>query len=103
VSRQRSTIDPVQPNSLNPSSPTSFVIQLVMSDNSLSEGVCLKTYTDLVGPVGGPDGLHAIMQTVRIPLADFRGVSLAQIRGIRFTFNETATGPIYIANIRLAR
>jgi hypothetical protein len=105
VGRQRSSTAPTLPNTLNTTAVTNFSIQLVMADNSLSEPVCLSTYADLNGPVGGANELHTILQTVRIPLTDFNGnqLNLSQVRGIRFTFNKTTTGAIYLANIRLAR
>ncbi len=105
VGRQRSDTNPTLPHSLNTAESTNFTIQLVMADNSLSDAICLSTYADVGNPVGGANELHTILQTVRIPLADFSGVhlNLSQVRGIRFTFNKTATGAIYLANVRLAR
>lgn len=74
-----------------------------MANGSLSDPVELCKYTDLKGPVGGPGGLHPILQTVRIPLADFTNTNLSQVRSVRFTFNKTQTGRIYVASIRLLK
>src|SRR4029077_3118073 len=44
-------------------------------------------------------------QTVRIPLRDFPGFATAlgtQVHGIRLTFDQTSSGAIYVANIRLS-
>lgn len=90
-----------QSSALNPAGPTNFSIQLVLA-NGLSQAVQLSSYTDLRGPVGGPGGLHPILQTARIPLADFGVASLTQARGVRLTFNDTASGAIYVANIRVS-
>jgi hypothetical protein len=95
---------------------TTFSIQLVLA-NGLSAPVSLCKYTDLRGPVGvfrcvnNPGSgctqymtfLHSILQTVRIPLADFGNVDLTKVRGVRFSFNNTSSGSIYVANIRFTR
>ncbi len=49
-------------------------------------------------------GAHPILQTVRIPLADFPGWQSVNksVHGIRLTFDQTNQGAIYIANIRLS-
>lgn len=90
-------------SSLNPSNPTNFSIQLVMANGTLSQPVKLCSYINLIGPVGGPLGRHPILQTVRIPLGDFRETDVLQVRGVRFVFDETSSGLIAIANVRFAR
>jgi len=100
----------------NPAGRTNFSIQLVLA-NGLSTPVSLCKYTDLRGPVGvfrcinNPGTgctqyatfLHSILQTVRIPLADFGSVDLTKVRGVRFSFNNTSSGSIYLTNIRFTR
>lgn len=75
-----------------------------MADGTFSQALLLSSYTDLRGPVGGLGnaGLHPILQTARIPLSDFAGADLTQVRGVRFSFDGTATGAIYLANVRLS-
>jgi hypothetical protein len=95
------------PSSLNPTEPSNFSLRLVAGDGSVSDPLYVDNYTDLRGPVGTSVNnlhsfLHPILQTVRIPLADFRGVDLSRIRGIRFTFDGTATGAIYLSDIRIS-
>ena len=91
------------PSPLNPTEPSSFSVRLVAGDGSMSDPVDVDNYTDLRGPVGtSVINLHPILQTVRIPLEDFRGVDLSRIRGIRFTFDGTATGAIYLSDIRIS-
>ena len=54
------------------------------------------------GPVGSaaPEPLyHAVLQTAELPLSSFTGVDLAQVRGVRFVFNQTTRGAIYMADI----
>lgn len=97
-----------QADTLNPSTgSTSFSIQLAQANGTLSAPAQLSTYTDLRGPVGGitlsgDPNLHPILQTARIPLVAFAGVDLSNIRGVRLTFDDTPTGAIYVANIRLS-
>jgi hypothetical protein len=89
-----------QNSSLNPPS-TSFSIQLVIADGSVSGAVALSNYTDLTGPVGRSSiALHPILQSARIPLADF-GADLTQVSGVLFTFDDPS-GAIYLANVRLS-
>ncbi len=92
--------------SLNPdlNTPTDFSVQLVMGDGSFSSPVRLSNYADLRGPVGGAFGgnLHAILQTVRIPMRDFAGANLNNLKGVRFTFDRTNSGAIFLGNIRLS-
>ncbi len=97
----------------NASASTSFQIQLIAKDGSdagapTGSAVSLNRYISLAGPVGIPDvvmpadGIHPILQTIRIPLTDFMGANLSQIRGVRLIFSDTATGAIYVASLRLS-
>ncbi len=87
----------------NPASvPTDFSIQLVQADGSLTRPVALRDYLSLEGPAIGPGGPHSILQTVRIPLADFAGVDLSRVRGIRYTFDRSPTGSIYLGDLSLS-
>lgn len=92
-------------NSLNPPEGTNFSIAVGFDDGSLSSSVLLSSYASLVGPVGGAiGGLHLVLQTVRIPLADF-GLSpadQARVRGLRFTFDQTPTGILFLCNVRVS-
>ncbi len=93
---------------LNSSASTNFQIQLIAANGSpTGAGVSLNKYISLTGPVGTQDlapgdGLHPILQTVRIPLTDFKDANLTQVRGVRFIFSDTGSGAIYLANLRLS-
>src|SRR5205823_7461039 len=101
-----------EPSLMNPTEPTNFSVRLALADGTLSEPVQLAAYTDLAGPVGsliffgggsvGRTLLHPILQTVRIPLSDL-GAPLTRVRGVRFTFDGTPTGAIYMSDIRISR
>jgi hypothetical protein len=81
---------------------TDFSIQLALADGTYSASVLLSGYTNLTGPVGGPNGTrHPILQTARILLSDF-GADLTQVRGVRLTFDQSDSGAIWVANIRLS-
>jgi hypothetical protein len=97
-----------QANDLNPTGNTTFTIRLVHADGTLSAPVPLARHASLTGPVGvldegGKPQPHAILQTVRIPLTEF-GTDLARgVRGVRMTFDETPSGAIHVAGIRLSK
>ena len=88
----------------NPDTPTDFSVRLALADGTLSQPVQVSAYVDLRGPVGGAfaGNFHPILQTVRIALTDFGGFDLSQVRGVRFTFEHTGTGAIFLANVRLS-
>lgn len=76
----------------------SFSIRLVNKDGTLSQAVKLSSYLD-VSTWGG----HAVLDTARIPLSDFTNAQLANIKGVRFQFDDTATGAIFLTSVRLSR
>jgi len=87
---------------------TNFSVRLVGKNGELSSPVQLRNYISLTGPVGGlvigvGSTPHPILQTVRVALTDFGSASILQnLRGVRFTFDDTKRDEIYIANIRLS-
>ena len=86
---------------------TSFSIRLVTADGTVSAPTQLRDYLSLTGPVGGlvkfvGASPHPILQTVRIPLSAFTGISLTALRGVRFTFDDTNHDEIFIGNVRLS-
>ena len=81
--------------------PTHFSVQLVDAKGRLSEPLDIADFVDLRGPVGGPFGdFHAMLQTARLPLQAFRADDLEEIRGVRFTFDQTPSGELFVANLR---
>ena len=87
---------------------TNFSIRLVGANGNLSNPVQLTDYLSLTGPVGslvfgfGTAG-HPILQTARIPLSVFGNAVVSNLRGVRFTFDDTRRDEIYIANIQLSK
>jgi hypothetical protein len=101
--------------SLNPAGATNFHVQLVAADGTLSAPVAASSFIELVGPFGTPDadltsinpafpdGYHLNLSTARIPMDTFRADDLSQTRGIRLTFDDTASGKIYLTHFRASR
>jgi hypothetical protein len=88
-----------QQNPLNPATPTNFHVQLVQGDGSLSDPLSANNYAVVDGPQGGPGGIHAMLKTARIPLGDFTTIDLTQIAGVRFTFDDTTSGAIFLSTV----
>ncbi|WP_375764880.1 hypothetical protein NR798_24490 [Archangium gephyra] len=84
--------------------PAHFSVQLVDAEGSLSEPLDIADFVDLRGPVGGPFGdFHSMLQTARLPLAAFQADDLQHIRGVRFTFDKTPSGELFVANLRASK
>jgi len=87
---------------------TNFSVRLVGADGTLSTAIPISNYLTLTGPVGGlvigvGSSPHPILQTVRIPLAAFASAPIVgNLRGVRFTFDDTKSDEIFIGNIRLS-
>jgi hypothetical protein len=95
--------DCFQPSPLNPPGQLDLSIRLVRSDGTLSGSIPLRRFASVRGLVGGLDSpLHAILQTVRIPLEAFGPGAARDLRGIRFVFDRSLSGEISLANIRLS-
>jgi dienelactone hydrolase len=115
---------------LNPSGSTDFSVVIVGADGFTSEAVPLSRYARPLAPVGlsyGPIIInqepkvmssilpgnqpsdfptgsgHPVLETVRIPLADFALPKGARVRGARLIFNREAIGAIYLGNMRFTR
>lgn len=85
---------------------TNFSIQLITGNGGNKSGSAqLQDYVSLTGPVGSLVAFthvtpHPMMITARIPLSVFTGADLTNVRGVRFTFDDTNTDQIFIANVR---
>ncbi|MGI4978025.1 MAG: hypothetical protein ACRYG6_13880 [Janthinobacterium lividum] len=100
------------PSGLNIGEVNDFSVALALPDGTLTRSVHLSDYAMLKGPVGGgTQNLHPILETVRIPLADFfpaptafgAAPTVPTLRGVRFIFDRTASGAVSLANLRLSR
>lgn len=85
-----------QSHKFNKEPTTDFDVQLEDISGQLSAPLQLSKFMTLTNS----GTFNQILQTVRIPVSSFQNVRLDQIRGIRFTFNRTTSGAIYLANIR---
>jgi len=86
-------------NILNSEFITDFTIQIEDVLGHFSKPIKASDYDLLNGP-GTP---LPVLKTIRIPIAEFKQVDLTKIRAIKFTFDQTKTGAIYLANIRVNR
>lgn len=92
-----------------PTGDVNFSISLVDADAKLSESVALKDYAAVHRPGGSvqysPTAYirNEILQTVRIPLSNFKNIDLSRFIGVRFTFNRSEKAAIYLANLHLTR
>ena len=86
-------------NGLNKAPSTNFGIQLEDTTGHFSQEVDVSNYA----LINGPGNRNSILKTVRIPLSAFQGIDLAKVHGVRFVFDKTETGAIYLANIRAHR
>jgi hypothetical protein len=89
-------------SSPNPTGDVDFSIALADGDGTLSTPITLKSVAIVRRPAGEFSN-NTILQTVRIRLSDFVGTDLSDFRGVRFSFNRTATSSIFLANVRLTR
>lgn len=80
-------------------SSTDFSIALEDATGLLSQSVRVSDYAN----VNGPGTSNAVLKTVRIPLDAFKGINLQNIHGVRFIFNQSQSGSIALANVRIQR
>jgi hypothetical protein len=67
-----------------------FSIQFAGIHNQLSEPLKVSKYLNLLGPAGK----HHLLQTLKIPVKDIHGIK--ELRGMRFIFDQTESGKIYL-------
>lgn len=99
---------------LNANDSTDFDIQLEDAAGRLSNPVAVSNYALISGPGSlthsgdteeeAEKGVYnKVFQTVRIPLTAFNSVDMAKIHGVKLVFDKTASGALYLANIRVMR
>ena len=93
----------------NPPENTNLGLFLVDATGNASNRVALTDWAQVGGPVGrkfGPNpdnaNYHVLLQSVRIPLANFTGVDQRRIVALRTAFDATATGDIAVADLTLS-
>src|SRR5947209_7485225 len=87
---------------------TNFSMQLITGSGSKSGSVQAQDFVSLTGPVGSLVEFsgatpHPMFLTARVPLSAFSGADLTKVTGVRFTFDDTNTDQIFIANIRASK
>ena len=86
-------------DALNSESKTNFGVLLEDASGNFSNEISVDNYAT----INGPGNYNPMMQTVRIPIAEFKNVNLKKIHGVRFAFDKTMSGYLYFANIRLQK
>ncbi len=107
-----------RPFPVNAKGKINFSIALVQNNGQLSQAVPLINYTSTHNPVGGKSAffslyppiedfsvlaIHPLLQTVHIPLSDFKVPDGTRVTGVRFIFDQTSKGSVYLANVRFSR
>ena len=86
----------------DPTGDVDFSISLADANDSQSTPITLKSVAVVRRPVGAYTD-NTIFQTVRVPVSDFTGADPANIRGVRFTFDQTNTSSIFLADVRFTK
>ncbi len=94
-------VEPADDPERNVTDELNFTIRLVDGDGFVSQPVWVKDYVTL----SGRERIRSILQTVRIPLSDFNGLSLSEVRGVRFGFEDqdVDSGALFMGSIRATR
>ena len=77
---------------------TSFSVALIGPQDQILGSVPTLGFAEIVGPATYTD----LYQTVRIPLSALRLAHGTLVRGVRFVFDQSSSGAIYLADIRLS-
>ncbi len=84
--------------------PLDFSVQLIdAAANVVTKNI--GSYTQcMYYPPGKQNSVlpKVLFNSIKIPLADFVGVDLSQIRKIKFLFNKSASGSIYVVDLALS-
>jgi len=98
--------DPANPAS----AATNFSVKLANGNGTFSSGVQIANYLTLTGQSGitrtdqespGPVFSRALpLPTVRIPFSAFGGATLSSVRGVRLVFDQSASGTIWLTEVR---
>lgn len=80
--------------------PTDFEVRIADTMGRISSPLILRDFFNLIGPAGNSEGQLPVVTSVRLPLSRFTGVDLSKIAMVQLTFNRTAQGAIYLANLR---
>ena len=76
--------------------PTDFRVFLVDDAGKVSASVKVGQFASVLGPAN----ITTVYQTVRIPVTSFGLKAGSKVRGVRFVFDQSPKGGIYLARIR---
>src|SRR5262249_17881277 len=86
--------------------PQNFEITLTDGAGHTASTTVSAAYTGRPSPLYYPpqastSNRHRVMNSVRIPLTLFSGLDLPDVRSVRFNFNQTASGALWLADLML--
>jgi hypothetical protein len=90
-------------DALNSVSLSNFSIQLFDDLGIATTAVPVSNFVNLSRPIGIPSALHVFMPSVRIPVQLFSIPSGRKIKGMRFVFDQVATGQVWISQVAVSR
>ncbi|NPD67474.1 hypothetical protein HN018_08010 [Lichenicola cladoniae] len=92
------------PDPLNTAAATDLSVAFVRPDGTLTRSLPLSAFANVHAPVGGfGQNLHPILQTVRLPGVLFADYPGEMVRGVRFIFDRSTSGAIWVTNVRVAK
>jgi hypothetical protein len=86
-----------------PAGDIDFSIRLTDASGQQTFPVSLKSRAAVRFESGATVTPATVLQTVRIPLTAFTGFDPAGFQGVRFDFDQSEKGSVYIANVRLTK
>ncbi|MBL8234753.1 MAG: hypothetical protein JNL98_40010, partial [Bryobacterales bacterium] len=78
-----------------------FSVRLMDATGAMSNAVALADYRQIPYPTGSFFRL-SVLNTVRVPLADFRGVDKSRITAVQLVFDKTREGAIFLTDVHLS-
>ncbi|MBI1747819.1 MAG: hypothetical protein HYR55_14695 [Acidobacteria bacterium] len=88
----------------NPAGQPQDLSVVLIDGSGQSAAVRVSDYSaNLYFPPGGPLARKEVLNSVRIPLGAFTGVSLGNIQTIRFNYDQTSQGSLFINDLMFAQ
>lgn len=78
-----------------------FSVRLVDTEGAMSNLVSVGEYRAIPYPTGSLFRI-SVLNTVRLPLSEFRGVNKSQIAAVQLVFDKTREGAIFLTDVHLS-
>jgi hypothetical protein len=91
-----------------PGANQDFRVRLKDASGAKSPTVRVSDFAPIHPPfpslyTGVPSGTKTVMEVVRIPLSEFTGIDLTEIKAVQFRFKEVTSGEIVVDDIRFTK